>query len=81
MEPTAHTPDPTLLERLTKDYKRMSLVYGLSIISLALVITAMVWSLPSFELFPKTYADAPENVNMDHARATTTPEVSPVELQ
>ncbi len=40
------------LERLVADYRRLSAVYGVSIISIAGVITAMVWSTPHFQIFP-----------------------------
>lgn len=59
----------------------MSLVYGISIISLSLVITAMVWAAPSFNVFPETKTlpaelDTPRTgdtpLPMPHQAATTT---------
>lgn len=47
-----HSSDAHLLKHLVADFRRMSLIYGMSIISLSLVITAMVWASPSFNVFP-----------------------------
>jgi len=55
---TLHSIENERLERLIRDYRRSSTIFGISIISLALVISAIVWSIPQFQLFPSADTSA-----------------------
>lgn len=49
MEPTP-TPDSARLDRLVADQRRISIIYGISLVSIALVVSAMVLMTPVFDI-------------------------------